>query len=150
MARAQPFFHTGNGTQSCVHMSRACNLPLSSTSQLSFPVIFIYFVCVCIHVCHGTCVEVKRQFAKVGSFPLPCEFQASNLGFQACWQEPLPWSFLLGSSLSLSRMKKVRPREPCTLSDCKLERDLELKLPHWSNQPTENGSEATKGLWHIL
>lgn len=133
----------------------ACLMGMQPTTELhlptlSFPVTFIYFVCVCIHVCHGTCVEVKRQFAEVGSFPLLCEFQAPNLGFQACWQVPLPWSFLLGSSLSLSRMKTIRPREPWTLSDCKLARGLELKLPHWPNQPTENGSEATKGLWHIL
>ena len=60
-------------------------------------------------------------------------------------------SFMVGPSLSLFRMKKVRPTEPWTLSDCKLEGDLEQKLAHWPNQsPTENGFEATKGLWHIL
>lgn len=43
-----------------------------------------------VHTCQGTCTEVRRQFAEVGSLPPAHGTQGSSSGSQTWWQTLLP------------------------------------------------------------
>lgn len=43
-----------------------------------------------VHACHGVCVEVKRQLARVSSLFLLYDFQGLNPDHQPWQQAPLP------------------------------------------------------------
>lgn len=52
--------------------------------------IFMYLFGEVAGECHSTCVEVRGQYAEVGSFSPPCRSRGSNSGCQAWGQTPLP------------------------------------------------------------
>lgn len=52
--------------------------------QMSKLHLFIYFMHVLEHTCHGKLVEIRGQPLEVNSFCPPCELQRLNIGYQVC------------------------------------------------------------------